>query len=435
MSSRMSTGPALRRRRAIATAVAAVCALALGVSGAGSSAADTGDQKRAVDQKIEDIKGALDETSADLANAYLALQSTQSQLPAAQAALAQAEEAERTANQHNDEVAAQLAVAQANEQRALEAQAANTAKLEQTQSVLDNFAADLFQGGGGGSQMSVALGATSADDFATRVVLADQVTSLTDNALKELQNARAEASAQESYLKAVEAEITQLKREAEEALAQAQAARTAASTAKANLDNLLAQQSAYAAQVESKKADELQRLADAEVEQARLQATLEAQARAAAAAEAARAAAARSLGKTYTPVTGGTGFLSHAANGPITSQFGLRFHPILHVWKLHSGTDFGVPCGTPVMAAADGTVISAGYGGGNGNRIVIDHGIVSGVDLASTYNHLSAFVVKSGKVKRGQLIAYSGTTGYSTGCHLHFETLENGQFVNPMKWL
>ena len=77
---------------------------------------------------------------------------------------------------------------------AAEAQAANQVKLEQTQSILDNFAADLFQGGGGGSQMSVALGATSADDFATRVVLADQVTSLTDNALKELQNARSEAS-------------------------------------------------------------------------------------------------------------------------------------------------------------------------------------------------------------------------------------------------
>jgi len=122
-------------------------------------------------------------------------------------------------------------------------------------------------------------------------------------------------------------------------------------------------------------------------------------------------------------------------NGPITSPFGLRFHPILHVWKLHSGTDFAVPCGTPVFAAADGTVISAGYGGGNGNRIVIDHGIVSGVDLASTYNHLTSFVVKSGRVTRGQLIAYSGTTGYSTGCHLHFETLENGQFVDPMKWL
>ena len=173
--------PTGRMRRA---GLAALAALALVATGAVSSRADTGDDKRAVDQRIEDIKGSLSETSSDLANAYNALQSTQSQLPAAQAALAQAEAAEQAANQHNDEVAAQLAVAQANEQRALDAQAANQTKLDQTQAILDNFAADLFQGGGGGSQMSVALGATSADDFATRVVLADQVTSLTDNALK-----------------------------------------------------------------------------------------------------------------------------------------------------------------------------------------------------------------------------------------------------------
>ena len=412
----------------------AVCALALGVTGAVSSAADTGDEKRAVDQQIEDIKGALAETSADLANAYNALQSTQSQLPAAQAALAQAEEAERTANQHNDEVAAQLAVAQANEQRAWRLRpptrpsstrpSRSSTTSRPTSSRVAGRSADVRRAGG--HQCRRLRDARCAGRPGH---LADR------QRAQGAQNARAEASAQESYLRAVEAEVAQLKREAEESLAQAQAARTAASTAKANLDNLLAQQSAYAADVESKKAAELRRLAAAEAEQARLQATLEAQARAAAAAEAARAAAARAAGRAYTPVTGGTGFLSHAANGPITSQFGLRFHPILHVWKLHTGTDFGVPCGTPVMAAADGTVISAGYGGGNGNRIVIDHGIVSGVGLASTYNHLSAFVVKSGKVKRGQLIALSGTTGYSTGCHLHFETLENGQFVNPMKWL
>ena len=156
------------RRRAVTAAVAAACALAFGVTGAVSSAADTGDQKRAVDQQIQDIQGALDETSADLANAYNAPPDDPAQLPAAQAALTQAEDAERAANQHNDEIAAQLAVAQANEQRASRRRTANKAKLDQTQSVLDNFAADLFQGGGGGSQMSVALGATSADDFATR---------------------------------------------------------------------------------------------------------------------------------------------------------------------------------------------------------------------------------------------------------------------------
>ena len=134
--------------------------------------------------------------------------------------------------------------------------------------------------------------------------------------------------------------------------------------------------------------------------------------------------------------TSSHGYLSRPVKtGWVSSEFGMRFHPILHYWRLHSGRDFAVPCGTPVYAAASGTIISAGWGGGYGNRVVIDHGYVSGVGLATTYNHLTRFVRTGGHVRRGQLIAYSGTTGSSTGCHLHFETLENGNFVDPRKWL
>jgi len=87
-----------------------------------------------------------------------------------------------------------------------------------------------------------------------------------------------------------------------------------------------------------------------------------------------------------------------------------------------------------IVAAAPGTIIQAGYSYSYGNRIVIDHGLVNGIGLASTYNHLTR-IVASGSVSRGELIAYSGTTGDSTGCHLHFEVMENGSFVNPRKWL
>ncbi len=423
-----------RLRRAAAAGVALACAAALGLAG-GAARADTGDEKRAADQQVQQLQDALEGTSTELATAYLALQATQARVPAARAALASAQTAEKAADRHNDEVAARLEVARANEARVLEATAASSQRLADTQTNLDNFAADMFQGGGGGSQLAVALGATSIDDFASRLVLADTVTSLTNTALKDLQNARADGTAQTAYLTAVRAEIVDLKQQAEAALERATTARAAAAKAKKGLDDLVAQQAAFAAQVEAKKADEAVRLAAAEAEQARLQAVLVEQARRAAAAEAARAAAARRAGRTFVAVTGGTGFLSYPANGPITSEFGQRFHPILHVWKLHSGTDFGIPCGTPVYATADGTILSAGWGGGDGNRIVIDHGIVSGVDLATTYNHLSSFARSGGQVSRGQLIAYSGSTGYSTGCHLHFETLENGQFVNPRKWI
>ena len=113
----------------------------------------------------------------------------------------------------------------------------------------------------------------------------------------------------------------------------------------------------------------------------------------------------------------------------------MRFHPIYQFWRLHSGRDYAAPCGSPVRAAASGTVILAGSAGGYGNRVVIDHGLVSGESLATTYNHLRSIRTWGGHVSRGETIGYEGSTGSSTGCHLHFETLENGEFVDPRKWL
>ncbi len=408
--------------------------------------ADTIDDKKKADQQVAALHAALEGTSTELATAYLKLQETKAQLPAAQARLTAANAAAKAADAHNIDVAAKLAVAKANEARAVEDGKANSQKLSTTQRTLDVFAADMFQGGSD-SQLAVALGATSPDDFATRLVLADTVTSLTNDALRNLQNARADGSAQQSYLVAVRAEIDDLKRQAEDALAKANAARAAAQAAKTQLDGLVAQQSGYAADVENRKASEQTQLAAAQAEQQRLQAVLAEQARIAREAEAARLAkeqadreAAARAGRSYTPPAadanpGSGGFLSYPANGPITSEFGMRFHPILLFWKLHTGTDFGIDCGTPVYATAAGTVIFAGWGGGDGNRIMIDHGIHRGVDLVTTYNHLSSFVVRGGAVSRGQLIGYSGTTGYSTGCHLHFETLEDGRYVNPRTWI
>ena len=163
-------------------------------------------------------------------------------------------------------------------------------------------------------------------------------------------------------------------------------------------------------------------------------------------AEAARLAArkrASSGGGTSTGGGGGggggtadaRGYLSRPSNGWVSSEFGMRFHPIDQVWRLHSGRDYAAPCGSPVRAAADGTVIMAGSAGGYGNRVVIDHGLVSGEYLATTYNHLQRIVEWGGRVSRGEVIGYEGSTGNSTGCHLHFETLENGDFVDPRRWL
>ncbi|UJH70780.1 M23 family metallopeptidase [Ornithinimicrobium sp. INDO-MA30-4] len=88
-----------------------------------------------------------------------------------------------------------------------------------------------------------------------------------------------------------------------------------------------------------------------------------------------------------------------------------------------------------MYAGADGTVIDTPFTAGGGNKIIIDHGVVNGVNLTTTYLHLQSYAVKSGSVSSGQVVAYAGTTGSSTACHLHFETRENGITVNPMNWL
>lgn len=128
--------------------------------------------------------------------------------------------------------------------------------------------------------------------------------------------------------------------------------------------------------------------------------------------------------------------LAMPVNGRFTSRFGMRYHPILKVRKLHTGADWAAPCGTPIGAAEAGRVTRAGWAGGYGNHIRIDHGTIAGIRVVTTYSHLSSFGVTVGQeVKRGQGIGRVGNTGYSTGCHLHFEVIANGQFQDPLKWL
>lgn len=114
--------------------------------------------------------------------------------------------------------------------------------------------------------------------------------------------------------------------------------------------------------------------------------------------------------------------------GKVSSKFGIRFHPVLHVYRLHAGCDIGSPVGTPIHAAADGIVVMAQVTGGYGNATVIDHGN----SLATLYGHQSKILVTPGQlVKQGDVIGLVGNTGLSTGPHLHFETRIKGSPVNP----
>jgi len=120
------------------------------------------------------------------------------------------------------------------------------------------------------------------------------------------------------------------------------------------------------------------------------------------------------------------------AVGKISSGFGMREHPRFGGRKMHTGIDITMPRGTPLQATADGVVSFSGRNGGNGNVVVIEHGH----GLTSVYAHNSKNSVKAGQaIKRGEVIALSGSTGVSTGPHLHYEVWRNGQSINPAPFL
>jgi murein DD-endopeptidase MepM/ murein hydrolase activator NlpD len=123
-----------------------------------------------------------------------------------------------------------------------------------------------------------------------------------------------------------------------------------------------------------------------------------------------------------------TSGLQRPVPGALTSGFGYRVHPILGYRRLHRGLDFGAAYGTPIVAATDGRVSHAGWGGGYGNVVELRHA----GGLATRYGHMSRVAVRPGQaVRQGQVIGYVGSTGLSTGPHLHYEMFRNGQLIDP----
>jgi len=352
------------------------------------------------------------------------LQRTKAELPGARHSLAAADDAQVRADRHNEAVATALAVAKAYAAKAGDALARNARESQQVQDQIGNLARDDYQQGAI-SGLSIALEASSPQDFTNPLIMMDTVMRVRLATLSELDTVRAEGKADQARLVAVRQQVAALKVQAEAALAQAAAARRTAAAAQARLDRLYAAQTRYAATVAAKKAAEITNLK-------RMQARSDALRRILA------ARAAQMHANQGSPQGSRSGYLSKPVNAPESSDFGMRLDPVLRIWQLHAGIDFAADCGSPVRAAANGQVILTtpeAFSGGYGNQLVIDHGSKHGVDLTTTYNHLTSFVVTGGYVRRGQLVAYSGTTGLSTGCHLHFETRENGTPVDPRLWL
>ena len=415
----------------LATVLAATLGLAAGLPASADDLDDqrarTEAQQAATDAALAQLQDELAGTEADLAAAYVELEGIKAVIPIAQEQLRVAEEDLARLQREAAIIAERLAAAQAEEQAITAQIAADTARAEEIQVAIGRMAREAYRGDMGATSFTAVLDAKSMEDFVAQSALADTALRTQTQSLRELDQINGVNRNRQVRLVAVRERIDALKVEADAKVVEADAARQRAADRRAELDELLAQSVEKTAFIESKRQEQLAKQAEYEAQQAQLAADLAEIVRQ---QEAARAAA----GQNPIGSTASQPFINPTSINPIykTSDYGMRFHPILHIWRLHAGVDLRTYCGTPIYAGMGGTVQWAKARAGYGNQVLVNHGYWNGDSLMSSYNHMSSFAVSAGQdVSQGALLGYSGNTGTSAGCHLHFEVYVNGGTVDP----
>ncbi|MFL0457368.1 murein hydrolase activator EnvC family protein [Brachybacterium paraconglomeratum] len=439
----MSSG-SLRRPLSLLAAAAILAAGMLTGPLSPASAEGSKDDKIAeraeVDQQLEDLRIELNDVNDDLADTYLALAETELLIPQAQQDLEDARVALGEAQEEDRKVGERLTEAEEEERRLSGEVETGQEEVDRSDDELATVALSAYKGGGMPSPSSVYVGNSSPQDAVDRsmnyrLTMASQGTRL--DALRTDQSVT-ENSAER--LSAVREEIKQLKIDAEDALERTRVAEEEATEAKNELDALYETQKTQRDDLEAKKTkyegdqksletrsstldDEIEELAEQERERE----------------EKLKAQQQQKSSGGSAPVAGsantGGGWV-YPVNARLNSNFGWRVHPIYGTKKLHAGVDFPVACGVPVGAAHSGRVIARTHNSGAGNKLIVSHGIMNGRLVTTSYHHLQGFAKPVGaQVSAGETVGYVGTTGSSTGCHLHFETHEDGNAVNPAKFL
>ncbi|MBX9243844.1 peptidoglycan DD-metalloendopeptidase family protein [Actinotalea ferrariae] len=432
---------------------AALCALAIGsvlMAGAPLAPAVAGEyddrrnenesRQQAVDEAMATLEEELAHTDATLVQAYAELQAIDAALPAAEAALVAAEALLAQLQREAAIIAQRLVAAEAEEQNITAQVQADTARADEIRAAVGQLARDAYKGDMSESSLSAALDAESTEDFVEQSALADTALRTQTQALRDLEQLNGVNRNREVRLGAVREEVTALKAEADANVLAADAARADAEAKKAQLEQMREEQAQKAAAIEGQKAAQVARQAELEAQQAALEAELAAIIQAQEAERRRQQAAAAAAGQSgggggpAPSATGSRPFANPTAFNPWvrTSKYGMRFHPVLQYTRLHAGMDLRAYCGTPLYAAASGTVEWARARSGFGNQVMINHGYWNGASLMTSYNHMTSFAVSGGQsVQQGQLIGYAGNTGLSGACHLHFETYVNGATTDP----
>ena len=428
-----------------AVVVAVASALALTLLGPQASADELTVRRAHVKQQIAKTKSELNESTKELSAAVLQVDKAQNKLDAATARLTTTRQELRVAQTKDAHMAAKLQQARADLAAAVTAVVAGQARLDAQQAKAGQVVRDQYQQQTNLLPIALLVDPNSGEDLQTRLQWS---TTLFDSAQAEIDRLtllQRQLNAARARQAELQAKVAAARREAAANLKIKKGLEARAEAQQATVVRLLRQRKTAEDAAATNVAQDKARYSELIKERASVERRIAARIAKAAAERkraAERKAAQRSRSDSHRASHSRRSTMSSADHGfsfpvpaRITSPFGMRFHPVLRYWKLHDGTDFGAACGTPIRAPRAGRVAERYYNAGYGNRLMIDHGYLGGRYVTTGYNHASRYIVRVGqRVQKGQVIGYVGTTGFSTGCHLHLMVWLNGRIRNPMTW-
>ncbi|MGN6252985.1 MAG: peptidoglycan DD-metalloendopeptidase family protein, partial [Marmoricola sp.] len=374
-----------------------------------------------VHHDIATARGDLDESSRGLREAQSRLGDARGRLHRAQDTLATTRRQLSAARSADEQMQEALVAAQHELDQARRDVARGKADVAQQKDTIGNLALQNYQDGDPALMGLVAmLGAGDPNDLTTQLNAVHGVMAHQSQTLSHLRDVEAELVRQQARVAAARTAVAGRREAAAQHLTRTRALTDAAAEQEHAVAALVATRRSAADRAARVRAHDRQQLRRLQRQEARIKREILARAR-----------------HQRNHVVGDTGgLLQRPVPGYVTSPYGWREHPIYHYWGLHDGDDFHAPCGTPEVAAGSGRVVSEYYSSVWGNRLYLDLGTINGHNFTVIYNHIERYVVGSGaRVHRGQVLARAGTTGWSTGCHLHFTVMRDGNPVNPMDYM
>ena len=418
-----------RSRRRAAVCALAAASLVFFYSGDISLADERDDavaKQNEAQRKQQQVMSSLEGVSADLGQAYISLQNAQASLSTAETHLSAKEREQQIASDR-------LTTAQNSLETVKKESEASKKTAEETSDSVAEIVVSTYQGDNSVTSWSYVLASQDVEELSQRASAVEIGSGVQEAVLSAAEVERAQNANREARQNAATTRVSTLKTEADTAEANAKAARDAAKTKRDEVAKLAAQKKSAAEALESRKSDLQSQLnqanADAAAAAARV-AQIDAANRAAASAGTMPSVPASSIGADSL----GSGYIGHPITGPleVTSPFGYRVHPVTGVATGHQGVDFAASEGTPQYAAVSGVATywdseSCGIG------IDINGGIIDGHSYVITLCHLSSRSIADGQqVKRGDVVGATGSTGYATGAHVHFQVAQDGAYIDPM---